>query len=342
MIWSLGGALDDTSRVRFDVYLRDLEAQFPPLQTCYEYFVDGSKKDWVVWEDKVNSAWRPSPNVPFFKLLVPTIDTVRYQFILSALIKNRHNVLVVGATGTGKTVVVEALMDVFDVAHTLALTMNFSSATSSEGVQETIEGRLEKRQRNNYGPLGARARLVLFVDDLNMPRKSEYGISPPIEFLRQWVDYGFWYDRVKQFKKTVLDMQMVAAMGPPGGARSEISPRLQSKFNLIHFCTPHDNQVKRIYRTLIVHHLGDFDESVKPLGPILTQGTLDVFKQVSSEFLPTPACCHYLFNMRDISRVFQGLLRADPKYHDTKEAVMRLWVHEGQPQAASTELRQRS
>jgi dynein heavy chain len=129
-----------------------------------------------------------------------------------------------------------------------------------------------------------------------MPKKSKYGISPPIEFLRQWADYGFWYDRQKQFKKTVLDMQVVAAMGPPGGARSEISARLQSKFNLIHFTFPHDNQVKRIYRTLIVNHLADFDEVVKPLGPIITQGTLELFKQVSAEFLPTPACCHYLFN----------------------------------------------
>ncbi len=121
---------------------------------------------------------------------------------------------------------------------------------------------------------------------------------------------------------------MVGAMGPPGGARSEISSRLQSKFNLVHFTFPHDNQVKRIYRTMLSNHLSDFDEVIKPLCPILTQATLELFKQVSAEFLPTPACCHYLFNMRDISRVFQGLLRGDPKYYDTKESMVRLWVHE--------------
>jgi dynein heavy chain len=63
----------------------------------------------------------------------------------------------------------------------------------------------------------------------------------------------------------------------------------------LHFTFPHDNQVKRIFRTLITNHLAEFDEVIKPLGPILTQATLELFKQVTTEFLPTPACCHYLF-----------------------------------------------
>ena len=78
--------------------------------------------------------------------------------------------LTVGVSGTGKTAIVESLIEQFDTAHTLALTMNFSAATTSEGVQESIESRLEKRQRNNYGPLGARSKLVLFIDDRTWAR----------------------------------------------------------------------------------------------------------------------------------------------------------------------------
>ena len=44
--------------------------------------------------------------------------------------------------------------------------------------------------------------------------------------------------------------------------------------------------------------------------------------------LPTPDKPHYTFNLRDISRVFQGVLQAQKTYYDTRDGVIRLWAHE--------------
>ena len=76
---------------------------------------------------------------------------------------------------------------------------------------------------------------MIFIDDLNMPKKEEYGAQPPLELLRQWMDYRGWYDRKdkeKPFKK-IEDIIFIAAMGPPGGGRSVITQRLQRHFNIM-------------------------------------------------------------------------------------------------------------
>lgn len=36
-----------------------------------------------------------------------------------------------------------------------------------------------------------------------MPAKDTFGSQPPLELIRQWIDYGFWYDRQKQTPKFV-------------------------------------------------------------------------------------------------------------------------------------------
>lgn len=76
------------------------------------------------------------------------------------------------------------------------------SQTSSNNVQEIIESRIEKRIKGVYVPTGGKKMLV-FLDDLNMPAMDDFGSQPPLELLRLWIDYGFWYDRQKQTLKYI-------------------------------------------------------------------------------------------------------------------------------------------
>ena len=52
-------------------------------------------------------------------------------------------------------------------------------------------------------------------------------------------------------------------MGPPGGGRSEISSRLQNRFNVINLTNPSDSQIKRIFGIIIAAKLMSFDEQVE-------------------------------------------------------------------------------
>ncbi|XP_047186413.1 dynein axonemal heavy chain 2 isoform X2 [Scophthalmus maximus] len=326
LIWSVCASVDEDGRKKMDIFLRGQEGNFPIKDTVYEYFVDTKHKNWASFEVKLPKDWHYNASAPFYKIMVPTVDTVRYNFLVKALVLGQYPVLLTGPVGTGKTSVVQSVLQSLDKKWT-ALTINMSSQTTSNNIQAIMESRIEKRTKSVFVPTGGK-RLLCFLDDLNMPAHDLFGSQPPLELLRLWIDYGFWYDREKQTRKFVKDMVLLASMGPPGGGRTHISDRFQSRFSLINMTFPNESQIRRIYSTMINQKLESFKEELKPIGEILTTATLELYYAIVAQFLPTPAKIHYLFNLRDISKVFQGLLRAHPDYHDTKTNVTRLWTHE--------------
>jgi dynein heavy chain len=60
----------------------------------------------------------------------------------------------------------------------------------------------------------------------------------------------------------------------------------------------------------------------------MVYATMDVYKSAIASFLPTPAKFHYVFNLRDFSRVIRGLLLIPPNHLSEPHKLMRLWTHE--------------
>nr|XP_021503796.1 dynein heavy chain 2, axonemal [Meriones unguiculatus] len=327
MIWSVCASVDEDGRKKIDSYLREIEGSFPNKDTVYEYYVNPKMRAWSSFEEKLPKSWRYPSNAPFYKIMVPTVDTIRYNYLVSTLVANQNPVLLVGPVGTGKTSIAQSVLQSLPSSQWSVLIVNMSAQTTSNNVQSIIESRVEKRTKGVYVPFGGKS-MITFMDDLNMPAKDTFGSQPPLELIRLWIDYGFWYDRLKQTIKHIRDMFLMAAMGPPGGGRTVISPRLQSRFNIINMTFPTESQIIRIFGTMINQKLQDFEEEVKPIGNVVTEATLDLYNTVVQRFLPTPAKIHYLFNLRDISKVFQGMLRANKDFHDTKSSITRLWIHE--------------
>ena len=85
----------------------------------------------------------------------------------------------------------------------------------------------------------------------------------------------------------------------------------------------------QIFRTI----LGSFVSANlgKDLQPVITPGvdaTFEIYETISKELLPTPNKSHYTFNLRDLAKVFQGCLCADPSGLTDVNAFVRLWIHE--------------
>ncbi|KAM3621055.1 uncharacterized protein V6R79_005381 [Siganus canaliculatus] len=326
LIWSICASVDEAGRMEMNYFLQGMVPSLPIESSIFECCVDVKRKKWTVFVAQLPKNWRYNSNTPFYKILVPTVDRVRYSFVVKALVMGKHPVLITGPAAAGKTSLAQMVLHELDEKWT-SLTVNMSPQTTSENIQVILENLLEKRTKDEFLPSG-RKQLLCFLDDLNMPAHDPCGSQPPLELLRFWIDHGFWYDRHKHTPKYVKNMFLLASMGPPGGVRTQISSRLQSRFSVINMTFPERPQLEHIYCTIISQKLEKFREDVKPIGEVFTQATFDLYDDVSGRFLPTPAKAHYLFSIRDISKVFQGLLRADSEFHDTKKNLTRLWIHE--------------
>jgi dynein heavy chain, axonemal len=62
----------------------------------------------------------------------------------------------------------------------------------------------------------------------------------------------------------------------------------------------------------------------------IVNSTLTLYTMIRNELLPTPEKSHYLFNLRDVSRVFQGLSLVKQATLSSPEVLIKLWVHEFQ------------
>lgn len=97
-----------------------------------------------------------------------------------------------------------------------------------------------------------------------------------------------------------------------GLGRPMISYRLLRHFNMIYLSDLEESTL--LYMTTKIFEWG-FEEhidKVKMLTKMLTHLSLIIHKKVSSEFLPLPKKSHYLFNLRDLMKVVQGVLKVPP------------------------------
>ena len=72
-----------------------------------------------------------------------------------------------------------------------------------------------------------------------------------------------------------------------------------------------------IYSSILQQHLqlNNVSNAVQKMAGTLAQAALALHSKVSSTFLPTAIKFHYIFNLRDLSNIFQVILTSHLEEH---------------------------
>lgn len=82
------------------------------------------------------------------------------------------------------------------------------------------------------------------------------------------------------------------------------------------------------------HQRAGVNADVAAMGRAIVTATVDIYQAIRKELLPTPAKSHYTYNMRDLSKVFQGISMVGVQV-DSPEKMAR-WVVAPMPSTCRT------
>jgi len=332
MVWGIFGCCNSKGfhKVESFMSLKFQEIKLEKSQLISEHYYDFVKNDFVKFSTD-STPFNFTLKTSYFKIFVPTIDTIRFNFVIESLLQKKKHMFITGETGVGKTAIISNILNKLITTDEWTFNqINFSAQTSSEYTQKSIESKLEKKKGNTifYGIGGKR--LVIFIDDINMPEPTEWGSHPPIELLRQYLDQGGFYDRPKFHWKKIEDSSLIVSGGPPIGGRSKVTNRFVRHFNLLCFPQPSKSVMISIFENILKNFLqaGNFKEEIKKRATETTLASVDLYEYISEMLKPIPSKFHYTFNLRDLSKIFQGILMIKSIDFETEDNFIRLWVHE--------------
>lgn len=356
-VWAIGGPLDTNSREQFSILFFALMAKdvpantmetfdiphvlrtIPDLQktlvfpipqndTVFDYrFNRTGKIKWTLWSDELVSTL-DAIDIPINQGIIQTIETIRMFYIMDLLIRHDKPLMLIGPTGTGKSsCAVDFLLKSIGKSYT-SLIINFSAQTTANQVQDIILGKLERRRKGVFGPPVGK-KCVVFVDDVSMPLKETYGAQSAVELLRMWLDHWMWYDRKEVTEIKLIDIQLMCAMGPYTSGRT-VTPRFERHFNTMAIDEFEDAILETIFSTMILDHFKStsISDELNSTVDSIVQGSIFIYKEARKHLLPIPVKCHYLFNLRDLTRLVQGLQLAGPDTIVEAVDFQRLWMHE--------------
>ncbi|CAD6235446.1 GSCOCG00007903001-RA-CDS, partial [Cotesia congregata] len=346
MVWGFASILTSESRKLFDTYFRNLllgnieehpkpkvfklskQQIFPDRGTIYEWIYDKRNNGtWISWMD-INPAVPLSADTNVNDIIIPTNEVSIQKFFMTKLLDRSIPVLFVGPTGTGKSSIVLDNLVNLPKEKFIQNVINFSAHTSAAQTQEIVMSKLDRRRKGVYGPTMGK-KCVLFVDDLSRPLKEKYGAQPPIELLRQWIDHGHWYDPKDTSLLYLVDMLMIGAMGSPGGGLHSITSRFLRHMHVIGIDTFDDTTITKIFTSILDWHFAKgFESIISQSSKMIVAATIDIFHKAIDNFLPIPAKSHYTFNLRDFSRVINGIVLVPAARMRDFDKLIKLWIHE--------------
>ena len=174
IVWSFGGFLSQQNKITFDLWWRTTFNQsnpdlcFPEPGLIWDYYTRPGVQGFSAWREHLPK-YTVSNEDNRISCFVPNVRTAAVQGLIEQLISRGKSVLLVGPRGSGKT---SLLQDLLNSCHnsktndTSVLHVYTNHLTTAKVVWEQVYECLEWDWGWRYTPKASK-KLVTFIDDLH-------------------------------------------------------------------------------------------------------------------------------------------------------------------------------
>lgn len=299
--WAFSGDTPDSSRVAFEkliaTSLKHQQQEIQPRKSFLDLVINPQTGKFMNIE--VPSTILEHHEVTKPDVVIPTSDTIKHEELIHSVISEHVPLIMCGPPGSGKTL---TFLSVLRKSPNLDFVdLNFSKESSPELLIKTMEQYCDYRASASHTLMVPKLLgkwLVVFVDELNLPKADKFGTQKVICLLRQMIERNGFYKNGKWIE--LSNIQFVGACNPssdPG--RYEMSMRFLRNTMVVSVNYPSFESLSQIYGAMLRATLGSHN---------LAQYTNDITKVVVNiyEHLRN-AFQHDVISPRDLSRIVKGL-----------------------------------
>lgn len=240
-------------------------------------------------------------------------------------------------------------------------TLIMHGAATVPRLRDSITGVLERSGGKALVPPGSGSDCItLFIDDLHLAAKDDFGTCPIHEFIRSAVDVGGWYDPQKRTSLNVERLGLFAAVSiidaqQHGHLGAGHGNRLAAKFTTLRLKLADDTELRTLFSaivepvvrsSLVKHAAADLmsaETALKDAARVqlinasldtaerLVHASTSMLRRMKKEVPATPIVPHYVWGMSHIANSVEGMLRhisASSTLTSSPLQLCRLWRHE--------------
>ncbi|CAG8752816.1 22979_t:CDS:2, partial [Dentiscutata erythropus] len=329
-IWSFSGDAKFDNRVELCKFVCGITSvDLPHVSTSsilIDYDVQINNGEWILWADKV-----PTIKIESFNLsmIIPTVDTIRYQDILCSWLSEYKPLLLCGLPGSGKKLILFSAIK--QLPNMKAVSLNFSTVTTPKSILEIFNQYCEYHKTPNgviLSPIAIGYRLVIICNEINLSVTDQYGTQSVISFLRQLIECGgYWRMSDKAWVK-LERIQFVGICNPPTDPyRAPLSHRYLRNTPLIMMDCPDEISLDQIYGTFTRTML-KVAPSLKEYAKPLAASMVEFYLMIKKRFTPDIQS-HYIYSTRELTKWMRGIFESiKPMKVLNVEGLIRIWAHE--------------